>query len=254
MTSDYEDPASMPSCYGSMRSSGATYKATQIRRPYQNGIPRSLKSGYSIATARKNTNIYFAFILFVSSVNMAMLCYIIISMEAKNCAPERPATRPLPKVDNQNCPELDQISSSINTMMHALTYTLPQVLTSNKHALVSRLNHLAFELRETVRMNNLDLNVRLGLNRTIALRTGSNTAKITATSSGPIGATKPPLVPVFTLVPPRATSRVMFYPLMKGEGNMMSDENLENVRRLNKHHNPNNGGMQDDIAVLNPTF
>nr|QIM74057.1 transmembrane protein [Paramyxoviridae sp.] len=254
MTSDYEDPASLPSCYGSMNSSRITYKAAQVRRPHPYHTTRSSRLSRTSIKQGKSLNIYFAFVLFVSSVNMAMLCYITITLESRVPSSDKQSIRPLPKTDSTSCPEMDQVVSSINTMMNALTYTLPQVLTSNKHSLITRMNHLVTEIKDFVKMNNLDLNVRLGLNRTIALRTGNSSKKDEVTAGASPRATKPPWSPPITLIPPKPTNRLAFYPLRSSD-NQASDESIyQKVKALNTHHNPKNGDIESDINNLNPVF
>nr|WPV62368.1 MAG: transmembrane protein [Jeilongvirus beilongi] len=254
MTSDYEDPASIPSCYGSMNSSRTTYKSTQLRRPYPLQTTKNLRFSRTSHRSDRNFNLYFAFILFVSSVNMAMLCYLIIAMETRCQQLEKQPSRPLPKVESAGCPEMDQLVSSINTMMNALTYTLPQVLTSNKHSLITRMNHLVMEIKDAVRSNTLDLSVRLGLNRTIALKTGSNVRKedsVVNTSTRP---TKPPWMPPVTLIPPKTTNRLAFYPLVRSEAEQHNKDLLQNVKNFNLHHNEKNGDLDADIGNMNPAF
>nr|WOF00911.1 transmembrane protein [Jeilongvirus sp.] len=254
MSSDYEDPASIPSCYGSMSSSRTTYKSSQLRRSPPALAPKHVRLSRSSNIRNRSYNIYFAFVIFVCSINMALLCYITIAIESKCQQAEKPSIRPLPKAEASNCPETDQIVSSINTMMNALTYTLPQVLTANKHSLITRMNHLVLEIKDLVKMNNLDLNVKLGINRTIALRTGNNGKQETAVSSVPQRPTKPPVVPSITLIPAKPTNKVMFYPLVKNHVANLDDSYFDNIKRLNLHHNPEKGELQDDIANLNPTF
>nr|QIM74049.1 transmembrane protein [Paramyxoviridae sp.] len=254
MTSDYEDPASLPSCYGSMGSSHAPYKATQIRRSHASSAARYIRGSRSAVRSERSYNIYFAFILFVSSINLAMLCYVIITLESRVQFPAAGTTKPLPKVEGSNCADMDQLLSSVNTVINAISYTLPQVLTSNKHSLITRMNHLVMEIKDIVRANNLDLNVKLGLNRTIALRTGNHFDKDGSTSSARPKPTKPPWTPRVTLLPVRPTNKVMFYPLREAGTFTTDDKIFDSIRRLNQHHNNGNGDIEHDISNMNPAF
>ncbi|UBB42336.1 transmembrane protein [Wufeng Rattus nitidus jeilongvirus 1] len=254
MTSDYEDPASLPSCYGSMDGSRTTYKATQIRG-YDSRARRVRYQGtLSRKSKHSRTNLYFVFILVTTSINLAMLCYLIIASESLSHTCVAKTVKPLPRPEPAVTHEYDQVLSNLNTIMHSLTYTLPQVLTANKQSLITRINHFANEMRDTMRLNMLDLSVKLGVNRTIALRTGHLSKDHFVSVTSQAKTTKTPTSEPITLLPPRPTRKLSFYPLIKLDNLQSNGELFHSIGRLNKHHNELNGDLADDIANLNPVF
>nr|QXU63466.1 TM protein [Jeilongvirus sp.] len=205
MTTDYEEPNSIPSGYGSLSSRSPVYKASQVRGASYYTRSRPIRRLGHVSRSNGNTLIYFVFTIILCAFNLAATCYLIVTTENKVTSCVSPPRGPKLEGGIGVTEQLDHMASSINTMMTALTYTLPQVLNTNKLSLQAQLNHMASEIREIIKLNSLELDVKLALNRTIQLRTGHKQLQKTNWTRAP---TRPP--PTFapryrdiTLVPRR---------------------------------------------------
>ncbi|UOL48923.1 transmembrane protein [Wufeng Apodemus chevrieri jeilongvirus 1] len=217
MTTDYEEPNSGLSGYGSMSNRSHIYKASQIRGTPHYARPRSIRRLGSTSTRGGGVIIYFAFTIVICAFNLAATCYLIVTSEVRppNCGSGSKESKTSETMSFSD--QLDQMSSSINTMMTALTYTLPQVLNTNKLSLQNRLNHLATELRDLIRMNSLELDVKLALNRSIQLRSGSRNSHITNWTKTPVRVSPTSTAPhkMVTLVPRRVPTQGRNLPFTK---------------------------------------
>lgn len=174
MVADYEEPTTCGSGYESMRSSTLTYKSTQIRPPFRPLPSRRLKM-VRPRNAQNNYGLVLLVMIMITQLfTFATICYMLVVSEGKGQTPCKVDGSKI-KLDTQQIEnQMNQISASLNTVINAISYTLPQVLNSNKIAMSQRLNYMIHELREIVRLNAIDLDLRLGTNRSLSFRSGSN--------------------------------------------------------------------------------
>ncbi|WJL29486.1 transmembrane protein [Ninapo virus] len=174
MTSDYEDPGSFQSGYGSMRHSSQGGKVTYIRRTPKYAYARSLRGSRDLPAKGTGVTMYFGFIVMLCALNLAATCYLIVSNETRGSQQTQLPDSCGTVVPSDVTESLEHLKSNVNTMMTALTYTLPQVLNNNKLSIQTRLSLMASEIRDILRRNYMNLDVKFGLNRTVILKTGQS--------------------------------------------------------------------------------
>ncbi|WJL29513.1 transmembrane protein [Ninomys virus] len=201
MPSEYDDPANVRSSYGSMRGSSLQYKASHIRRTPQISYTRSIRGIGSSIAERRGINLYFGFIAVLLSIILAVSVYIVITLETRIANTTCKITTAGGTTKLASDSDMEQVVSSVNTMMHSITYTLPQVLTSNRHAIVSRMNHMIYEIKEIVRLNTIDFNVKFNANKSVVLRTGQNSKLARNPNTGTVIPTYQTRLDPITLVP-----------------------------------------------------
>ncbi|UBB42312.1 transmembrane protein [Longquan Niviventer fulvescens jeilongvirus 2] len=252
MPSEYDEPATLPSGYGSMRGSSIQYKAAQLRRTPNLSYTKSIRGIGSSIAERRNMTIYFAFIVAICSINLAITVYLVISVESKMSSNAQRPMLPIVPGKGKGDNDLEQVISSTNTMLHALTYTLPQVLTSNKHAIVTRLNHLVYEIKEIVKLNSIDFNVRFNTNKSVVLKTGSQHKQLRPSYPPDVPTSQPiKLVPVTvsTRKNPFTSDNLPFKYLAADK---QFDEAIEKIKRLNTRHRKSQEELNEDYAIFNP--
>lgn len=254
MTSDYEEPASVQSGYGSMRHSSHSGKITYIRRTPKYAYPRSIRGSRDLPSKSNGLTIYFAFIVVICALNLAATCYLVVSSETKICNHVQSSSPQTTEHPASVADTLEQLKSNINTMMTALTYTLPQVLHNNKIALQTKMNFMATDLKDILRRGYMNLDVKFGLNRTVVLKTGQTTSQeTTAASDGgmTIGSNgkDPGLV---TLIPRVDHPRTRDLPFTSVDQDSEVDRRVGFTPFYQRGITNDIEGRAEDIAVLNP--
>ncbi|ATP66851.1 transmembrane protein [Rodent paramyxovirus] len=256
MTSDYEEPTSIQSGYGSMRHSSHSGKITYVRRTPKYTYARSIRGSRDISSKSNGLTIYFAFIVVICALNMAATCYLIVSNETRSCSHTQPSNPSTTDHPANVAESLEQLKSNINTMMTALTYTLPQVLHNNKIALQTRLNFLATDIKDTLRRGYMNLDVKFGLNRTVVLKTGQAASQettavadggVTTGSSGKDSG-------LVTLVPRIEHPRTRDLPFTKVDQDSEVDRKVGFTPFYQRGVSHSMEGRTEDIAVLNPVI
>uniref|UniRef100_A0AAU7E3K6 Transmembrane protein n=1 Tax=Mus rat paramyxovirus TaxID=3141895 RepID=A0AAU7E3K6_9MONO len=144
-----------------------------------------------------------------------MGAYLIIAIENLKYLKFAHTTAPECKMTENAEERLSQMSTAVNTMMNSLTYTLPTVLNTQKATLLARMNHLVTEIKEVARLNNVDLNVRMGTNKTVALKTGNHGHTIHPRALTTLAPYTTKRIETFTLVPKTPKKYPGFYPMVK---------------------------------------
>ncbi|AAX86033.1 transmembrane protein [J virus] len=250
----YEDPESALSGYESMRSDGARGLPALPRRCKTANTYRSARRVRVVTRRRVNNSVYFVFIIVCLAILVAMAAYVIIGIEglkytrynSKDVGPD--GSKRLEDIDQK----LNQISSAVNTIMNALTYSVPSVLSTYRTSLLNRINHLATELKEAARMNNVDLDVKWGSNRTVLLKTGSrfhqlNTRELTTKNTL---VTSYPRMP--TIIPKVDKKPPSFYPLMKVDSDQDLNEKVKAVTKIFHDMSVTKDSQDEAIWNLNP--
>lgn len=252
MPSEYDEPTAPPSGYGSMRSTTYQYKASQLRRTPTFAHTKSIRGSGSIFTERRNITIYFVFIIVIISLNFAMSVYLIIAEETRNSYPLCKIKDGMKAESTKNEPDIEQVISSVNTMLHALTYTLPQVLNNNRHAILTRMNHLIYEMKEIVKLNNIDFNVRFNTNKSVILRTGQQSKNLKDSPSVQPPTTSSWLLKPITIIPRKNPFTSDNLPFTKLPGKSQLSSKVRNVKNLNIRHRDDQRSRDEDYALFNP--
>nr|WIU81512.1 transmembrane protein [Mus musculus jeilongvirus]WPV62475.1 MAG: transmembrane protein [Jun jeilongvirus] len=250
----YEDPESALSGYESMRSDGTRALPTLPRRCKTVNTYRSGRRVRVISRRRLNNSVYFIFIIVCLALLVAMASYIIISVESlkyNRHTYKEGGIDGNKKMDDMD-QKINQISSAVNTIMNALTYSVPSVLSTYRTSLLNRINHLATELKEAARMNNVDLDVKWGSNRTVLLKTGSRFHQINQrdlTTKTSI-VTNYPKVP--TIIPRIDKKPPSFYPLTKVDSDKDLNEKIKAVTKIFYDLSVTKESQDEAVWNLNP--
>lgn len=168
--SDYEVPETLSGGYGSMRSGKHIYKSAQLRRS-GNGSYNCNSRGFGQLSAPSNAlTPLLGLVLVVLSVNFALSVYIVIAIESKQAAFSGVDRCRGGQMSDQVVEKLEHIQTSISTMMNALSYTIPQVLSNNKLLIVNKLHSMASEIRSILSSHNIDFNVKWNTNKTVTFK------------------------------------------------------------------------------------
>lgn len=256
MTTDYEEPNSGISGYGSLSSRQHIYKASQIRGTSHYARPRSIRRLGSKVSTGNGMIAYFVFTIIVCAFNLAATCYLIVTSETRSSSCFTQTKQPKPTGGIEISDQIDQLMSSVNTMMTALTYTLPQVLNTNKLSLQTRLNHLASEMRDLIRMNSLELDVKLALNRSILLKSGSKnhqTNNWTKENMKPLP-TMNPYHRIVTLVPRKVPTPRGNLPFTKLRDPDINPKVVGYTTTLDVETHDDTASRNDDYTNMAPLF
>ncbi|AVM86025.1 putative TM protein [Mount Mabu Lophuromys virus 2] len=244
MTRTYEDPDEVGTEYASMKSGIPVYKATQVRnRTSYSNYKRSRSSLSTTSNYKRSyTEIYFIFIILLLGINVACTCYLIVSVETKYHDLINRIKDFDHRANRDDQGIYTQIDSRINTIMSSLSYHLPQVLHTTANSINGRLIQVNHELKALIRSNFLELDVKLGNNRSFTLNTGSRRRG----DDHEKHKEEMDNLPIPTIIPPM-TNKVnnpSFYPLQANPvGNMRVTNHDLNQKieeaRLNVKHTEN---------------
>lgn len=254
METIYEDRVSESNYYETPPTSSTIYKATQLRRMYR---PRY--SNRSVCAMRAKSNTSYGTIVTVMSLTIQIFvfvttCYLLVTIEGKNdqaCRVDGTKVR----IDFKELDErLDQLNTNVNTLMNAITFTLPQVLNSNRGQVIQRINYLMHEIREIMKLNAMSLDVKMGMNKTLNFRTGSNSMRHPkfTTESPKVTTMRAHIPDDITLVPKIRGTAIPFYPLTK-----LKDDEIDNQvpsHDLNDDETAAAASKLFDYANMSPFF
>nr|UQM99555.1 transmembrane protein [Pohorje myodes paramyxovirus 1] len=227
METIYEDKVSEPTYYETTSSAPAIYKATQLRRGqryrYNARTIQNIKTKEGTAYSTVITAIGLTIQVFV----FVTLCYLLITYEnadRRGCRIDGTKV----KIDFKDLDErLDQLNMNVNTLLNAITFTLPQVLNTNRGQIIQRINYLMHEMRELIKLNSMTLDVRMGLNKTLNFKTGGSNMNIVKATTEVYRTTTPRSATDhdITLVPRFRHTAIPFYPLTKVDTEEESSKN-----------------------------
>ncbi|WJL29495.1 transmembrane protein [Denotus virus] len=254
MVTEYEDVDATTggSSYESSKFSNLTYKASQLRSSNRSLPTRRVR----IIRPKSNRTDYTFILLIINLVvqvfNFSTLCYLVITNESKtslNC-------KQTPGKVNVDLAQLEDkinhLTASTSTLMNAVSYTLPQVLTANKVAMTQRLNYMISELREIMKLNKIDLDLRLGANRSLTFKSGSNGSNSKVLPDPTVLHPKATKYPDVTLVPkPRATIHPNL-PLTKVHSGQELDSITKGVQTYNNMDGEISGITLFDYLGMTP--
>ncbi|WEU70881.1 MAG: transmembrane protein [Eothenomys eva jeilongvirus] len=249
MNTDYALPAPSCSDYETMSSVTPTYKATQLRRT---SIPTKRVHYVRKAVKARNYNvpsIYLAFIFVLAAFNFAATCYLIVALETRPTSGQKYVSYPNDKGPSVKCDQLDSVAGSMNSIMHSISYTIPHIVTNLKSEILSRLVSNSAEIRDFLRNNYMNFNVRMGGNKSVNFQSGHNlytSHKIRTTE------TTQTQNPVFPTNRPTLVTRIKpvdkpFYPFRSldksesilnhlGHGNYNSQDEPDEMRTRNEDY------------------
>ncbi|UQM99537.1 transmembrane protein [Ninove microtus virus] len=244
MVTDYEEPTTCGSGYDSVRPSTITYKASTARSNYRASTPRRVRIVKGQKFNQGYSMVIMVIILAVQMFTFATLCYMLISFEGRQgqgCKWDSTKVKiDIPAFEEK----LNQVAASVNTLINAVSFTLPQVLNNNKAVITQRMNYMISELREIVKLNALNVDLRMGLNKSFSFRSGhgmkAEKVSIRPTSSTALTTRVVP----YTLVPPSHHTHRPNLPLTRVKSDGELDELTKNLMNT----------MMTDTEGLDGTF
>ncbi|UOL48908.1 transmembrane protein [Wufeng Eothenomys melanogaster jeilongvirus 1] len=215
MNTDYATPAQSCSDYETMSAVTPVYKAVQLRRTREYHGRRNYIRHVRRAPVASVPVVYLAIITVLIAFNFSATCYLIVTTETSSWQKNGNGKCDTEKLALESCDQFNTISSTLNTLLHSMSYTIPQYLSTVKRDMSSELMKLDRTLKDILHLNQLTLDVKLGNNKSVIFRTGDynerfrskNGLKQPTTALLPTTYLTPTKVPASgTLIPP-------FYPL-----------------------------------------
>nr|WEU70872.1 MAG: transmembrane protein [Eothenomys eva jeilongvirus] len=256
MNTEYTTPANSCSDYETMSSIGRVYKSVQMRK---SNFPTKRVHYLKRSSSNRTYNvpsIYLAFVFVLSAFNFAATCYLIVSTETR--LPQ--STKYIHTVNNKDnsikCDQLDSITGSMNSMMHSVSFTIPHVVTSAKNDIFTKLSVNNAEIKELLKYNQMNLNVKMGGNKSVNFQSGNGAY---TTVRGRQSDSSTTSLPSHTTIRPTVVSRVRpgsnpFYPLTSLERSESILKNMDSRFNLNTRSDNADDSRADDYANMSPVM
>nr|UWK09082.1 transmembrane protein [Gerbil paramyxovirus] len=255
MTSVYEEPPSLTNTYIRSRPTPPTpyYRSCKGLLTRDQTTYKSVSSRYSSIRSKRGRDLLLIIILIVSTVNISLSCYLIISFESKSLFEFTKKEQNIGDKIGDKLEEINRIGSSINNVMHSVTYTLPHLISSSRQSTLIRINELASEIRDIIKMQALEFSMRMSNNRTVYIKRGSSDTSVAnpdikTKNSAP---TMPPVYP--TLVPKVNYPNIPDLPLTNYDINRRMKMNREYEPTHDYILTHRDGDLYHDVANMNPT-